>query len=152
MNHFEQSGGHNLPGNAVFVFEPAALLCLCIPALRKLLPVIVHFFLRLATDLERDRLVECEHWATVECGKGVSIQFKCHRHDRSRRSSVDFIPCFSIPSNADDLRIVKDGGVKLRHLFGLIIKPQTWGDLLHVLHGVSPRRVSSRLRMTVTTY
>jgi hypothetical protein len=53
-----------------------ALLGLCISAFREFLPIIVHFFLRLATDLERDGLVECEHQATVERGKGLPLEFK----------------------------------------------------------------------------
>jgi hypothetical protein len=53
-----------------------ALLGLCISAFREFLPIIVHFFLRLATDLERDGLVECEHRATVERGKGLPLEFK----------------------------------------------------------------------------
>jgi hypothetical protein len=41
--------------------------------------------------------------------------------------------------------------IKLNCLFGLIIKPQTWGDLLNDLHGVPPIRVQSRMGITVTT-
>jgi hypothetical protein len=61
------------------------------------------------------------------------------------------MPGFSIPRHVDDLRILKNRGVKLRRLFGLVIKPQAWRDLLNMLHGVSPRQVFSRLRVTVTT-
>jgi hypothetical protein len=54
---------------------------------------------------------------------------------------VDFVSGCSISSNTYDLGIRKDSGVKPRRLFGLIVKPQTWGDLLNGWHGVSPSRI-----------
>jgi hypothetical protein len=72
--HLGQPGGHHLPGDAVFVLEPAALLGRGLPARRELLLVIVHFCLRLAMDLERSGLLEREHRAAVEGGKRLPIQ------------------------------------------------------------------------------
>jgi hypothetical protein len=64
---------------------------------------------------------------------------------------MDLTPRFSIPTNTYNPGIPEDRGIKRRGLFGLIIKPQTWGNLLQGWHDASPRWVNSRLRMTVTT-
>jgi hypothetical protein len=61
LEHLRQHGGNHLSGHAIPVFEPAALLGLLIAACREFPPIIVQFFLRLTTDLERDGLVKCEH-------------------------------------------------------------------------------------------
>src|SRR5688572_28240768 len=99
-----------MPGNAVSVLEPAALLRLLVSAFRELLPVVVDLFLCLARDLEGDRLVESERRAAVECGKQAPVEFKCHGQNSSRRLSVDYMPCFAIPGSADEPGVLKDSG------------------------------------------
>jgi hypothetical protein len=47
--------------------------------------------------------------------------------------------------------MAKDRGIKLNGFFGLIIKPQSWGDLVDPWHGVSPPRVCARMGITVIT-
>ena len=61
-----QDLGHNLPGEAKLILQPAALLRLRIAALGQPLPVVVYLLLRRALDLERDGLVELENLAAVE--------------------------------------------------------------------------------------
>ncbi len=122
-DHLRQDGRNNLPGKPIFVFEPAALLRPFITTFRELLPVIVHFLLRLTAHLKRDCLVEFEHRAAIERGKRLSIEFKGHGQHASRRSSVDFVSGFSVPTDASDLRVTKDRGVELLRLFGMIINP-----------------------------
>ena len=109
-----------------------------ITALGELLPVVVHFSLRVAHDLQRDGLVEFEHRAAVERGEGLPAELEFHGHDHSRGSFVDFVARFSVPHGVDDPGIVEDGGVELRRLFGLCVEPQTWRDLLSLLHGLYP--------------
>jgi hypothetical protein len=59
-----QDGRHHLPGEAEFILEPAAPAFLA--AFRQLAPEIIDLVLRLASDLERDRLVELEMRAAIE--------------------------------------------------------------------------------------
>jgi len=64
---------------------------------------------------------------------------------------VDLITRFPISRDSYDPRIPKNRGIKRNSLFGLVIKPQTWGDLLNDFHGVSPGRAYSGREITVTT-
>src|SRR5919109_4796658 len=52
LQHLAQNSGNDLPRKAVFVFKPATSLCVLITPFGKFLPIVVYFFLRLATDLE----------------------------------------------------------------------------------------------------
>src|SRR5262245_62943445 len=61
----EEDAGHDLPGHAVLVLEPAALLCLRVATQGERVPVMVDLRLRLAVDLKRDGFVELEDGATV---------------------------------------------------------------------------------------
>jgi hypothetical protein len=66
IKQLSQDLGHNLPGEAKLILQPAALLRLRIAALGQPLPVVVYLLLRRALDLERDGLVELENLAAVE--------------------------------------------------------------------------------------
>src|SRR5678815_4143194 len=69
--HVLHPGRHHLPGQPEFVLEPAALLRCRITTGRQLVPVVVHFGLSLAVDLQRDRLGELEDRPAVERGEGT---------------------------------------------------------------------------------
>jgi hypothetical protein len=69
-----QDGRHHLPGEAEFILEPAALAFLA--ALRQLAPEIIDIVLRLAGDLERDRLVELEMRAAIERDEALPFNLK----------------------------------------------------------------------------
>src|SRR5262245_46357339 len=62
-HHLSQDGGDNLPGQTVFVFQPAASAFLSV--LRKLLPKFVHFLLGLAVHNKGYGFREFECRATV---------------------------------------------------------------------------------------
>ena len=59
VQHVNQNGWNNLPPHAEFVLEPAARGLMATTG-NKFLPIIVHFFLRLAVRNERNRFVELE--------------------------------------------------------------------------------------------
>lgn len=61
----------------------------------------VDFFLGLAVDLKRDRLVEREDRATVEAGEALPVEFETDRQDRAVGLAVDFLT---------GLAVVGDGG------------------------------------------
>src|SRR5207237_5178255 len=90
------------------------------------------FLLRLAVHEKRYGGRESEHWTTVERREFSSGQFKCRGHDRSFRSRARF----SIAHHVHDLGVLKNGGVKIRRLFGFAIEPQEWGDFLHNLYSL----------------
>ena len=124
-----QDLGDNLPGEAKLVLQPAALLRLRIAALGQPLPVVIHFILRRALNLERDGLVELENGAAVERGEGLSVQLKGHRQHRPGRLPVDFLSGLWIARDGDDFRVFEDGGVKAGGVFGLVVEPQAGADL-----------------------
>jgi len=67
---------NDLPGDAVFVFQPAALLRVLVPAFGKLAPIVIDLFLGLAIDLKRNRLVEFEHRPAIERGKRLAVDLR----------------------------------------------------------------------------
>ena len=77
--------------------------------------------------------------AAIERSKRLRVEFEGHGHYRSRGFTMLFICRFSVARNFNDPGIWKDVSIKSNRLFGLIIKPQTRGDLLK-LHGNSPKR------------
>src|SRR2546425_4787426 len=96
---------------------------------------------RLKIDRKRAGLFNFKNGAPFEGGNRCPLGFKRHVQDRSRRSSVDLMPSFPVPSNLYGPRVSKDSGIERNCLFGLIIEPQTRSDLLNDLHAVSPVRV-----------
>ena len=71
----------DLPREAEPVLEPAARALLA--ALRELAPVLVDLVLRLAADLERDRLAEREVGAAVEGDELLAVELELDGHDRA---------------------------------------------------------------------
>ena len=100
---------------------------LLIAAGGELLPVVVHFFLRLAIDLKRDGLVELEDRAAVERGECLPVQLEGHGHDRSGRLAVDLPPGFAVARDVPDLRVLEDADIERGGLLGLIVEPQDRG-------------------------
>src|SRR5206468_7792137 len=101
--HPRQHVGNDLPREAVFVFEPAALLRAFVSTLRQFVPVVVDLFLRVATDLERDGRREAEYWPTIERGKWLPVELECDGEHRAGGSSVNFAPGLSISGDVQDL-------------------------------------------------
>jgi hypothetical protein len=62
---------------------------------------------------------------------------------------VDILPCLSVAGNVQDPRISENAGVKLRRFFGLLIEPQTRGNLLNVLHDLLLQWVGTTLNHEV---
>jgi len=58
-----QPGGNDLPGQTIFVFQPAALTFLS--TAREFVPILVYFLLRFAIDGKRYGLTEFEVGTTV---------------------------------------------------------------------------------------
>src|SRR5262249_20811389 len=95
--HLAQDGWVDLPGQTIFVFEPAARPFLS--ARREFLPELVDFALRLAVYRERDGLVEFELRAAVQRYEWLPVEIKLHGHDAAGRAG----PCFSVAGNVDNL-------------------------------------------------
>ena len=79
-----QPAGHDLPGQAELVLQPAALAVLA--AVAELVPVVVDLVLVGAADLERDRLVEGELRAAVDDGERLPVELEAHGEHRAGRS------------------------------------------------------------------
>jgi len=69
VQEFDQLHGHDLPGHAVAVFQPATLPGFLVAARGKMVPAVIHFLSRVAVDDERNRLVELEDRAAVQRGE-----------------------------------------------------------------------------------
>jgi len=75
-HHVHERHRHDLPRHAELVLEPAALLRFDRPARAEIAPEMVDFFLVLAVDLKRNRLIELEQRPAIEAGKGVASSSK----------------------------------------------------------------------------
>jgi hypothetical protein len=45
---------------------------------------------------------------------------------------MDFVALFSVSRYLADLRILKNGGIKIHRLLRVVVEPQAWGDFFHV--------------------
>ena len=107
--------GHDLPGEAVAVLQPAALALLA--ALGQRVPVVVDLVLVGAVDQQRDGLVEREHRTAVDGGERLAVEHEldgqhrsCRARRRPRRSSVI----------VGDLRVREDRDVELGGFLALV--------------------------------
>ena len=73
IEQLNQKARNNLPRDPILIFEPATLLCSFIPTRRQFLPVIVHFLLGIAKDLEGNRLVKFEGRTSVQRCERLTI-------------------------------------------------------------------------------
>src|SRR2546428_11608917 len=126
LQELAQDGGHDLPGEAELVLEPAAPVGLS--ALGKLAPEVVDLLLRLAVHHERDREGEFKLGAAVQRHEVLSIELEGDGHHRSLRAR----PGLAISRDTDDPGVLEDRGVEPRGLLGLRVEPQERGDLLHL--------------------
>src|ERR1700720_1175692 len=122
-----QGSGDDLPRYAELVLEPAAALLLA--AGGELLPQRVDFALSLAVDEERYCRREGEMRAAVEREELLPFELEDHGHRRPFRAGV----------HLGDLRILEDGRVELRRLFGPAVEPQEGSYLRHCLFLYFPR-------------
>jgi len=98
--------GDDLPGEAEFVLQPAALNLFA--ALGELAPIVVHLLLALAVDLERDRLGELEVGTAVQADESLPFEIEHHDHDRAGLSTmllVSLVPVGLIVSMRESLKM-----------------------------------------------
>src|SRR6266850_2485563 len=131
LKQFDQYSRNHLPRQTIFIFQPAALDFL--PALGKLLPEIVHLFLRGAVYDERYGFGKFELGAAVKSYELLSVELEFNGHCRSFWSSGGLCPRFVIAGNATNLRILENRRIEIHSLFGFVIEPQERGYLLHML-------------------
>src|ERR1044071_5385327 len=122
---------HDLPRDAEFIFQPAALLGAAVAAFGEFLPIIVHFLLRRTTHLKRDRLVELEDRPAVERRESLPIQLEFDRQNGAGGHMVLFVSRFGVARYVENLGIFENGCVKLHRLFGVFIEPQAGRNFLH---------------------
>ena len=115
----------DLPGDAVAVLEPSARPRFT--AVGERVPVAVDLFLRLADDLERDRLVEREVGPAVQREELLPVELERDLHD----CSLGPRPSRAVAADVDDLRVREDRRVELRRLLAFGVEPQAGSDLLH---------------------
>jgi hypothetical protein len=130
LHHLADVRGNDLPRNAEFVPESAALFGS--PAFGEFLPELVYFLLRSTVCNERNGGRELEMRAAVQCEKFLPIELKQHGQHRTLGPARSRCPWFSVMGNGFNLRIPEYGSVKLHCLLGVIVEPQAWGELLHI--------------------
>src|SRR5262245_46905406 len=118
----------HLPGEPVFVLEPAARMLLA--ALGEPVPEIIDLRLVLAIDLERDGLVEGELRSAIEGREFLSRDLEVDPHHRGRLLAVNVLALVWIACDPDDLLVLEHRDVERRGLLGLSVEPQAWCDLL----------------------
>ena len=124
--------GHDLPGQAVLVLEPAARALLA--ALGELVPVVVDLVLVGAVDQQRDRLVEGELRAAVDGGELLAVE---HEVDGQHRAGLARAG-LAVVGDVRDLRVREHRDVELGGLLALGVEPEVGGD---PGHGALLRRV-----------
>ena len=100
------------------------LLLVRIPPFTQLLPEVINLFLILTSDLKGHGLVEFEQWPTVQGDKWMSIEVECNDHYAPWRFAMKLLARFGVALDMLDGRILKDGGVEIGGLFGLIVEPK----------------------------
>ena len=128
VEHLDHAHGNDLPGEAVFVFQPPALLSLGIAALAEFLPIIIHLILCLALDLQGHSFVEFKMRPAIKRGEGLTIQLKSHGQDGTRRLAMDFLPAIRVMGNGGDLRVFENAEVITGSVLGLMVEPEAGGD------------------------
>ena len=94
LHEFAQDGGNDLPGEAEFVFQPAALDFLTADG--EFLPIVIDFLLRLAIDDEGEGFGELEVRAAVQGDEFLAIELELDGHDRALWPAGDLGPFFAI--------------------------------------------------------
>src|SRR5260370_38625674 len=117
-------GRNDLPGHAVFVCHPAALLFFS--ALGELLPEFIDFLLRLAIHGERYGRRKGELRSAVETAEFLAVELERDDHYRALRPR----PLFAVAADADDIGILDNRAIKSIRLFGLSSQPLEWRVLL----------------------
>src|SRR5262245_52201955 len=61
----------------------------------------------------------------------LPFDLKLNRHDRASGSSGGFFTGFVVASDFAGLGFFEDGCVEFYRLFGVVVEPKGWSDLLH---------------------
>src|SRR6266487_784920 len=134
-HQFAEDGGNDLPGHAILVLEPTALL-VCF-ARGEFPPQIVHFLLRLTVHEQRDRGCELVLGTAVQRIELLPLELERATHDGAVRAR----------HQAHDLGVLEDRNIELHRLFSLAVEPEKRDDLLHrILSSVGLRLPSPRAR------
>jgi hypothetical protein len=125
LHHPSKGDRDDLPGDAISILEPAALL---LPAiLGQLIPELIDLLLRFAVDIERDGRCELVHRAAVERHEILALELECN--DRYGSGMVGIFIFETV--DFDYLRIIKNGSVIIHRFLSLFIEPQKWDYFLH---------------------
>lgn len=128
LEELGHEAGDDLPGEAEFVLQPAALLARRVAAFVEAVPVEIEFVLGVALDLEGHGFGELEDGAAVQGGEGLAAELEDDGHDAAGLATVDFLAGFAIKDDAVDLAGGEDAGVKAGGVFGLVVEPEAGGD------------------------
>src|SRR5262249_53893375 len=109
---------------------------------RELRPEIVDLLLRLARDLEGNRLIELELRAAVKRDEFLPLEPEGDHHHRARLLAVDLLTGIDVAADLVDLRVLEDRAIELRRVLGFGVEPQAGRDLLlGDGHWRAPRRL-----------
>src|SRR5664279_1226452 len=65
--------------------------------------------------------------AAVERHELLSFESKGPNHDASFRPR----PSLAVPRHLSNLRVLEERGIEVHRLFGIVVEPEKWDDLLH---------------------
>ena len=99
-------------------------------ALRELAPEVIDFGLRLAANLQRDRLAEFEIRTTIQSRECLSLDFEFNNHDRARLFVVNLLSGLGVSADFSDLGILEDRAIEFCRFLGLRVEPQARRDLV----------------------
>jgi hypothetical protein len=94
----------------------------------KFFPIIIHLFLGLTFELERNRFREAELRSCIESREALALQFKHHGQHCSLTSTMNLVSFPGVMRNLRDPRIFEDGNVIICSVFGLTVEPKAGRD------------------------
>jgi hypothetical protein len=98
----------------------------------ELRPVVIHFFLRVATHDKRDRFSEVELWAAIECGELLAVELEFDGEDAAFRAGT----CFGCTYPVEATGVLEDGEVERDGFFRIGVEPEKRCYAREALKGV----------------
>jgi len=72
-------------------------------------------------------LAELEQRAAVQRRELLALELKVDDH----HGAFGTRPRVAVAADVEDLRVLEDRRIELRRLFGVVVEPEEWRDLLH---------------------
>ena len=90
--------------------------------------------------------------SAIERDEVLAFNLEFHRHDGSCGSARNSFARFIVTRNRADLGFLEDRGVELHSRLGVVVEPEKWSDLLHIVIALHQWDERVRALRTTTLY